>query len=227
MINWALLSELVLPEGEVRQVSINGENVWTLYQRVEYIEAPDDKPYMVTDIIADSETGVECVVSFASYIDRALVGSRATSGNTRFYLPYPMSASINAYYGYNAGYYLDGKLSTNLKYVTRLNFCNDKTAAVYDADGNALSVKGLPQTLAQQTTTIGVFRQTRGYNATNLSRTGRIYHLKISQGENVVREYIPAYRKSDGAIGLYELHTLQFLTNVGSGEFIKGQDIAW
>jgi hypothetical protein len=232
MIDWKSLHKFVVPEGEVKQVAIDGKVVWAdctaHYQRIEYIEATDDKPYMVTDIIADTETGVECEVMYFAFMDRAMLGSRPTSGNTRFYFPYPLAAETSIYYGYNSGNYVsDASIPKNTKRVARLNFKNDRTVSVLDVDGNVLGTKNLPTTLAAQTTPIGIFRQIRGYTGTNLSRPGRFYSIKISQGGDVIREYIPCYRKSDGVIGLYEMFTGQFLTNAGEGEFSKGADIAW
>lgn len=232
MIDWALIRGLVVPEGEVKQVAIDGKVVWAdyiaRYQRIEYIAATDDKPYMITDIIADTETGVECEVMYFAFMDRAMLGSRPTSGNTRFYLPYPLAAATGIYYGYNVGAYVTGaSIPRDTKRVVRLNFKNDRTVSVFDEDGNVLGTSNLNDTLAEQTTPIGIFRQIRGYDGTNLSRPGRFYSIKISQGGDVIREYVPCYRKSDNVIGLYEKHTGQFLTNAGEGEFSKGADIAW
>lgn len=53
----------------------------------------------------------------------------------------------------------------------------------------------------------------------------KLYNFKLYNSSNVVRNYIPCYRKSDGEIGLYELIEGRFLTNQGSGTFNKGLDI--
>jgi hypothetical protein len=233
MIDWASLREFVVPEGDVKEVKIDGEIVWTkpgyreLYQRVEYIEATNDKPYMVSDVIADSETGIEAGVLFSSYMDRTMIGSRPTNGNTRFYFPYPITSTKAVYYGYNTGGYAEGEMATGTWYVARMNYLKDRTVSIYDADENLLGTKNMSGTLAQQTTPIGIFRQNRGYAGTNASRPGRIDHVNISQGTSVIREYIPCYRKSDGVIGMIDTFTEQFLTNQGDGEFTKGQDIPW
>ena len=59
------------------------------------------------------------------------------------------------------------------------------------------------------------------------SRDMIFYGARISQGREIVREYIPCYRKSDGEIGLYEKYTDQFIVNTGSGTFTKGDDVEW
>ena len=53
----------------------------------------------------------------------------------------------------------------------------------------------------------------------------KLYNFKLYNSTEVVRNYIPCYRKSDGEIGLYELIEGRFLTNQGSGTFNKGLDI--
>lgn len=52
----------------------------------------------------------------------------------------------------------------------------------------------------------------------------KLYNLKLYNSNEVVRDYIPCYRKSDGEIGLYEIIEGRFLTNQGSGTFNKGLD---
>lgn len=41
----------------------------------------------------------------------------------------------------------------------------------------------------------------------------------------LVRDFIPCYRKSDGVIGLYDLVNDVFYTNLGTGQFTKGKNI--
>ena len=45
----------------------------------------------------------------------------------------------------------------------------------------------------------------------------------MHEGPLVVRDFIPAMRKADGVIGLYDVVTQGFYTNVGSGLFTAGQ----
>lgn len=50
----------------------------------------------------------------------------------------------------------------------------------------------------------------------------KLYEFKIYETDTLFREYIPVKRISDNVIGLYELNTNTFLTNVGSGTFLGG-----
>lgn len=54
----------------------------------------------------------------------------------------------------------------------------------------------------------------------------RLYDYKLYDGEEIKRDFIPCYRKSDNVIGLYDLVTETFYTNQGTGVFLKGEDIS-
>jgi len=49
-----------------------------------------------------------------------------------------------------------------------------------------------------------------------------VYSMKVWEGDTLVRNLIPCYRKSDNEIGLYDLVNNVFYTNQGTGSFIKG-----
>lgn len=194
------------------------------YQRVEYITSDGDQ-YLITDIIADNSTGAELTASYPSQTDCVTMGSTTSTSNARFYLPYLLSAS-SIYYGYNTGNSITFASSKNTKYISCLNFLNNRAAALYDANGLAKGGQVMTRSVTKQTAPIGIFCYNRG-DARGAIRPFTLYGARISQGYEIVRDYVPCYRKSDGEIGLYDMVTGQFLTNQGTGEFGKGEDIEW
>ena len=58
---------------------------------------------------------------------------------------------------------------------------------------------------------------TADYNASM-----KLYSAKIYDNDSLVRDFIPAKRNSDNAIGLYDSVTKAFFTNAGTGDFIAG-----
>lgn len=54
---------------------------------------------------------------------------------------------------------------------------------------------------------------------------GRIYYYTIWEVGVVTHNFLPCYRKSDGEIGMYDIITKQFLTNQGTGTFLKGSNV--
>ncbi|MBR6572201.1 MAG: hypothetical protein IKK77_00580 [Clostridia bacterium] len=53
----------------------------------------------------------------------------------------------------------------------------------------------------------------------------QISKCKILDNGNLIRDYIPCYRKSDNVIGLYDLVENRFYTNQGTGIFVVGGDV--
>ncbi|MBQ5476060.1 MAG: hypothetical protein IIT65_15620, partial [Lachnospiraceae bacterium] len=53
----------------------------------------------------------------------------------------------------------------------------------------------------------------------------RLYACTIAVNGEVIRNYVPCYRKSDGVIGLYDTINKQFKINEGTGSFTKGSDV--
>ena len=200
-----------------------------LYQRVEYIESAEEGtyPYIITDICADNNTGVEVVASFPILQDRIPMGSRLDSGSTRFYCVYPLSAS-SCYYGFNTGSSISCSTKVNTIYRLQTNFMNSRQAIIYEENGTRKAFGNFSQTLSAQTVPIAIFGYNYGISGTVTSkREYKLYGARISQDFEVIREYIPCYRKSDGMVGLYEKFTGTFLTDDNGVAFAKGADIDW
>jgi len=200
-----------------------------LYQRVEYIESASEGtyPYIITDFVADNDCGMEVIASFPTLQDRIPMGSRLDSGATRFYVVYPLSAN-SIYYGFNTGVTISCKLTVDTIYRLQTNFLNSRLVNVYDKDGVRKGGGSISETLTQQGCPVSIF----GYNsassgAVSTKREYKLYGARCSRGHEVVREYIPCYRKSDGVVGVYEKVTGQFLTSEIEAGFTKGANIEW
>lgn len=202
------------------------------YQRVEYITAAAEGtyPYIITDFYADNESGMEVIAAFPELVDRIPMGSRENSDPTRFYCVYPLSAN-SVYYGFNTGVTISCKLTVDTVYRLQTNFLNSRLVNVYEADGNRKGGGAISDTLdPAHTVPVAIF----GYNyaasgAVSSKREYLLYGARCSQGHDVVREYIPVRRKSDGAVGVLEKIGMTFLGNAGpdGSAFVAGPDIDW
>ena len=65
-----------------------------------------------------------------------------------------------------------------------------------------------------------------GWDATH-SANSKWYGVKIANGDDIVREFVPCYRKADNVVGMYDRVSDSFFVNTGSGgSFTAGPDIA-
>ena len=199
------------------------------YQRVEYITSAVEEtfPYIITDFYADNSCGMEVIASFPKMQDRIPMGSRENSDATRFYCVYPLSTS-SIYYGFNTGTTISCSLKVDTIYRLQTNFLNSRLVNVYDKDGNRKGGGAISSTLTTQTAPVSIFGYHSASSGTVSSkREFELYGARCSKGHEVVREYIPCYRKSDGVVGVFEKITGQFLTSAVDAVFTKGADIDW
>jgi hypothetical protein len=215
------------------QVSVEVEGAETddftkIYQRVEYIESAETGtyPYILTDFIVDNTCGAEVIASFPQMQDRIPMGSRQDSNATRFYVVYPLSTS-SVYYGFNTGASISCSLKVDTIYRLQTNFLNSRLINVYEQNGTRKASTAINATLTEHTVPLSIFGYNSGSSgAVTSKREYKFYGARCSRNHEVVREYIPCYRKSDGEVGLYEKFTKQFLTNASdSGSFAKGPDV--
>ena len=199
------------------------------YQRVEYIESAENEtyPYIITDFCGDNASGMEIIASFPVLQDRIPMGSRENSDATRFYCVYPLSTS-SIYYGFNTGSTISCALKVDTIYRLQTNFLNSRLVNVYEENGTRKGGGAISATLTQQTAPVAIF----GYNyaasgAVSSKREYKLYGARCSRGHEVVREYIPCYRKIDGVVGVYEKITGQFLTCQDGVSFKYGNEIDW
>ena len=54
---------------------------------------------------------------------------------------------------------------------------------------------------------------------------GRLYHFLLELNGVKMLDVVPCYRRSDGVVGLYDIVSNSFLTNAGTGEFTKGENV--
>lgn len=227
MMDFSKLAALTIPEGDVKRIDVNGVKKWEasvrdLYQRVEYITRNAGGGWFRTDFISNNQSGLELSFSVPSFSDVATMGSRESSvTNGRCYIWYPRSATVG-YIGWNTAQAWSVSVTANTVYTTRLNWLNSRKAVILNADGSTKATKSISGTLVQQTKPIDICTYNNGKG-----RAMSFYGARLSQGSEIIREYIPCYRKSDGEIGAFETFTGQFIPSQVSGGFTKGTDIDW
>lgn len=236
-IDFDKVQSFLIPEGEVAKLSIGGVDVWRKrfgdyrdeYQRVEYIASDGSGQFLDTGYMADNETGFEITIMCLDYVDRSCGGSSHSGTNPRFYVPYLMS-SARQYTGWNTARATSASIASNTIITTRLNWLNVRKSEVFNAEGveyTKASASFGTTKLNTQKSNIAIFCNSYGVGSYASKRKMRLYGGRISQGVEIVREFFPCIRLSDGVAGVYEVHTGEFLENLGAGTFVCGASIGW
>lgn len=189
------------------------------FTQVDYIESSGTQ-YINTLFFPNQDTSVEMVLETLSL----------SSGNHSFFGA-RQSSTINHYGvtlgGANGNLVYDGygqhsnntnfTVSENTKYKIYKNKNN-----LYINDALIFS-----DTYTSFTPNTGMylFAMNQTSSVTFLSSI-RVYSCKVYDGDTLVRDFIPCYRISSSAVGLYDLVNDEFYTNRGEGTFTYGSVVS-
>lgn len=212
------ISAVRIPEGGVKSISVGGRTIWQKpvterYTELEYIESTDAQ-YIDTGIIGKS--GLE------ARIDYAFTKIGSTSGilfgalrdNKRIYV-----AHTNGAIGYGAAISSKQYPKVDTRYdMHAILKVGEQTIVVngnevYTGESQSQYDTGLPAYL---------FAVNNGGVAKN-NASAKIYVCKIVMDGNLVRDFVPVRRNSDGAVGMYDRVSETFFGNAGTGKFIAGE----
>lgn len=216
-MDWSQVTALTIPEGSVKQVSVNGVVLWKKgsplsdYTQLEYIESTGTQWIDTGIATTNNNLGFMLEAMPLTSADVYPIGSRAISNGIRFFGIRSVSSTI---YSYGWEEYTTAPASqsyVNVRATMSLNWLNSKKVTIGN-DSNDLATANIAN--GRNITLFGVNGQ--------LLWTGRIYHAQISEGTGIVANLIPVMRNSDSKVGMYDTVTGQFFTNVGTGEFIAG-----
>lgn len=115
---------------------------------------------------------------------------------------YMINATLpNIGYGFNA-YKVVGIIDFYQRHVVKMNYLNDRK---FDVDNGYLS-SNITDTLPTMVNNIGIMGSIQYRSPTSVSHYEYNAHLvEITQGNEVVRRFIPCVRLSDMQAGMYEL----------------------
>lgn len=193
----------------------------TEYQEVEYIESSGTQ-YIDTGVIPTVATGVKVRGHLTSIQDgdNIILGASDQTGfaNGKPYSIDPWHDKVEFPFGGFVGDYTDTLTITQIKnkqYEYTLNYMDSGKASV-----DTLQMT-LPTRTSMTSNALYLFCLNGNGTAGYYSHFALEY-LQITQGESVIHDYVPCYRKADNAAGLYDIATGTFLTNAGSGVFAVG-----
>lgn len=178
------------------------------YQEVEYIEGDGGQYMPVINTLNNRAINGNLTVG---YKFQATVHDRAMYFST-------IECNLSSSQAYSLGY-----ISANSYLYVRWNqMVNSNTQVVGYQVGDIVEVirTNNVETILK---TYSLF--THGDSST-LTWKGRIYKYWLKLDNEYLFNWIPCYRKSDSVIGLYDLVSGTFSTNIGTGTFLKGPNVS-
>ena len=172
-----------------------GHNLPTTYYELEWLQSSGTQ-YINTGVIYSSQTSAEVDFKFINYTantEQEVLAAYESSTDR-------MQCGIT-----NANVFLD-----NGGFGYDSSLLTDRVLAKGVGKGNGT----LPLFLFAQNETSSA--------PVHITGTKRVYSCKIKQNNNWVRYFVPAKRKSDNVLGMYDIINGTFYTNAGSGTFTGG-----
>lgn len=123
-----------------------------------------------------------------------------------------------AFYGTKKSYSMGNFGSGN--HTIQSNYLNDGKARydgeIKDWNAGTVTIHG--------TNNITLFKANSNTSFSNNAYI-KIYEAYITEGNAIIKHYVPVRRKSDNALGVYELNSGAFIQNSGSGTFTGGTEV--
>ena len=197
------------------------------YQEVEYIKGTGTQ-YINTNFYASGGMRAEYEVEYGSDIQTINGGYIVGSHNTGS--PYARNGGLYNNYrnvkGWELGYgdyYPNYPATITYDQKYKVEFQTIVGDAYLKVDGTTL-VTDTRTTNMTANTAVMLF--TNQIGITQTKTIAKVFYVKVwDKDGNLVRDFIPCYRKTDNAIGMYDLVNNVFYGNAGTGTFEKGNDV--
>ena len=199
------------------------------YQEVEYLESTGTQ-YISTRFHPTPQTRLvmKAASADASSRQRTGLGYMQTSGSkpkpynySRLQLNFNADGSIVYYIGYSFGDVLASNENVLIPHVYTIDIQNaygqiDNNSPVYAADSPDFEECNIMYHI--------IFAYGANYREITGSKI-KVWYAKYYDNDVLVRDFVPCYRKSDSATGMYDLVGNEFYPKVGTGEFILGPNV--
>ena len=194
------------------------------YTQVDYIETTQAGQYIDTGYVPVANTDVELKgrVPLSDSNTKCFYWTRNPGGTyPSFGIIVNSATEIRSYRFDKSG---TGTTSVSTPLDSEITYATAETSYTINGQNynfGTQSVQTFPRML------LFVLTQSEGvvYSGVTYATGMRLYSLKITEGETVVRDFVPCVRNSDGAIGLYDLSGCSaepFYANAGPGALKMG-----
>lgn len=186
------------------------------FTELEYLKNGEDREqYINTGIIPTPTHEVEVEMKIVGYGSAHYLFGRYSS-NAQYYL---YLSSNKLQWAWNSTYITTDITADNSnKHIYRL-YSKDSQSHLA-IDGVVVSTREAKQQ-TNNTYPFTLFAGGQGTIAKGVIQ--QVYSCVIKNNGTIIMHLIPAKRKSDDALGMYDLVSNTFLTNAGSGSFLYGE----
>lgn len=192
----------------------------TEYQEVEYIESSGTQ--YIDEEFRPSGENVRILTDYmylSSPNGKSLFGAETTDSDATFPITfYHTSDTVSSFYVGSSRNIIDYTVVINIRYLLDCHANNGAFTADLNGDKQTATYSG---SLAK---TLNMFMFTNNWQQGAQTIAARLYARKIWDNDELVRDYVPCYRKADNVAGLYDLVTGTFFANAGSGTFAVGNN---
>lgn len=194
------------------------EEVQVSYIQCAYIANSDQNSYVDLGIVNTETTGIQIKYEYVDVSSQ--LGIVGIMGNADIAIGHPSTADadLRGYWGGVKSFQLMANTAVDTEYLVGVNYCGSGKANI---NGTDKAWNSGTKTFAKSET-ITVCKQNGGKNFKKNSLI-KIKEVYISEGSSVSKHYVPAYRSTDGAIGMLETNSNTFIP--ATGTFTKGADV--
>ena len=184
------------------------------YTQLAYIES-NGNPYINTGITYAADREITCDFLYSKFIAYVAIFSNYVDEGSNI---------IRCILGASSGSIFP-QFNSKASATSAVSCAISKNHSITMKTGNAI-LDGTSRSISttqgtENNTSIVLFRSKVGGNAYDIG--ARIYSFVVRDSGTKVMELVPAKRNSDNEVGMYDLVSGSFLTNIGTGTFGYGE----
>ena len=197
------------------------------FRRVEYLESTGTE-WIDTGVIPNNETGA--YVKALQTVNGNTFPIGAGSNNSGWVPMRLLMKGNGSYPTYRWGTsWSDSSSSLNdsIIYTSEFNWLNDKSVNLFRGEELIISKTLNASTNINPGCTAAIFAVNNNTGNINYQWKGHIYEVKISQGEEIIKHFIPVYDNNSLESCMYELIEGKAYYNKGTGRLLSTKDFEW
>ena len=187
--------------------------------KLKYLE-DNGTQFIDTKIVPNNETGLYVDAQQNTHTNTHVMGSGLDSNSTGFGVPRFLKGTANTCGFMWKTWKQYGYIGNGTRFEGCLNLYNDRKATLKTA-GTTERINTLEELGFTPTASLHMFRTNY---ASHGNWNGRIYRAKITQGTELIRDFVPAYDSRRNKPCMYDLINNVAYYNDGTGEFIYNKD---